>query len=537
MAKFFEDFVFDGKQVPILWEKNDPYFRATEIGNIFGIKNIHTSIEKFSEYEKSLRKIVTPGGPQEATFLTEQGLYKLIFKSRKTVAHKFQMWVFDVIKNIRKNGMYELKDLKETIENYKNKEKSVNHDTWIEAFDKKYCVYIGYIDEIDGKKLLKIGSTKQLKTRAKTLAEEFGSMNIIHVCECDANEKFEKYLHNHKKISPHHYKKPINNRQSSEVFLMDKETEERLYRIIKASKYKFQIKKTDEEDGESSEEDETLVQTHKLMNTLTEEIQHLQQVSEGEIRRKAQEAEELVIKRKAQAYRTIADDRNHTQGRGSKVQIYNPETFELVHTFPGELDATRHSEYFDKAEQLSVSRIKHAIENKTIYKKYRWMFLARDFPNDYVQKMEPTQESKSIPNNGLVAMIDLNKSNIMKVFMDQKDASADRKFKNGAAICKAIHQGTQSGGFYWKMWATESCEKFPNFDEMKETYLQKNTLPEPRVSNGIQINCLDPETKAVVKTYNKIQSIVREHKLSRETLKKAIHNQTLLRGFYWKETV
>lgn len=40
-------------------------------------------------------------------FLTESGVYKLIFKSRKQEAEKFQDWVTDeVLPNIRKTGGY-----------------------------------------------------------------------------------------------------------------------------------------------------------------------------------------------------------------------------------------------------------------------------------------------------------------------------------------------------------------------------------------------------------------------------------------------
>lgn len=43
------------------------------------------------------------------TFLTESGVYKLIFKSRKPKAEKFQDWVFDeVLPSIRKTGSYSI---------------------------------------------------------------------------------------------------------------------------------------------------------------------------------------------------------------------------------------------------------------------------------------------------------------------------------------------------------------------------------------------------------------------------------------------
>ncbi len=49
-----------------------------------------------------------PGGLQNVTFLTEKGLYKVLFKSRKPIAEKFQDWVCEVIKELRLKGTYDL---------------------------------------------------------------------------------------------------------------------------------------------------------------------------------------------------------------------------------------------------------------------------------------------------------------------------------------------------------------------------------------------------------------------------------------------
>ena len=42
-------FVLDGKEhnINILWKDEKPLFRASEIGNILDIKDIHTSIRNF----------------------------------------------------------------------------------------------------------------------------------------------------------------------------------------------------------------------------------------------------------------------------------------------------------------------------------------------------------------------------------------------------------------------------------------------------------------------------------------------------------
>jgi prophage antirepressor-like protein len=50
----------------------------------------------------------TLGGSQEVTFLTEKGLYKVLFRSRKPIAQKFQNWVCEVLKEIRVTGIYNM---------------------------------------------------------------------------------------------------------------------------------------------------------------------------------------------------------------------------------------------------------------------------------------------------------------------------------------------------------------------------------------------------------------------------------------------
>ena len=52
--------------------------------------NIRATIQNFDDSEKVVNSIDTLGGSQQVTFLTEKGLYKVLFKSRKPIAEKFQ---------------------------------------------------------------------------------------------------------------------------------------------------------------------------------------------------------------------------------------------------------------------------------------------------------------------------------------------------------------------------------------------------------------------------------------------------------------
>jgi|GEM_PF-1069312 len=57
--------------------------------------------------EKGMVILHTPGGEQEILTVTEPGLYRLIFKSRKPIAKRFQRWIIhEVLPSIRKTGGY-----------------------------------------------------------------------------------------------------------------------------------------------------------------------------------------------------------------------------------------------------------------------------------------------------------------------------------------------------------------------------------------------------------------------------------------------
>lgn len=56
-----------------------PLFRANDIGAILEIANTRSMTKDFDQTEKVVVSIDTPGEAQETTFLTEKGLYQVLF--------------------------------------------------------------------------------------------------------------------------------------------------------------------------------------------------------------------------------------------------------------------------------------------------------------------------------------------------------------------------------------------------------------------------------------------------------------------------
>ena len=95
-------------QIRILQDQNgNPLFVAKDVCSILGLTNSNKAISALDEDEKGVTTSDTLGGKQKLSFVTESGLYQLIFISRKPEAKKFRKWVTaEVLPQIRKTGSY-----------------------------------------------------------------------------------------------------------------------------------------------------------------------------------------------------------------------------------------------------------------------------------------------------------------------------------------------------------------------------------------------------------------------------------------------
>lgn len=108
--------IFENKQVEVFELNGQVLFNPYDVGECLGISKsgVRDNIALMNEKQViklknsnvdniDFRKIHNTG----ENFLTESGVYKLIFKSRKEEAERFQDWVTDeVLPTIRKTGTY-----------------------------------------------------------------------------------------------------------------------------------------------------------------------------------------------------------------------------------------------------------------------------------------------------------------------------------------------------------------------------------------------------------------------------------------------
>lgn len=122
--------LYKDNPVRIIEKDGEPWFVAKDICDVLSIRNNRDAFVSLAEDEKDYVGITDAiGRERETAVVSEPGLYRLVFKSRKKEAESFKRWVtHDVLPSIRKNGAYlaptismeKLQNLIETIgEQYK----------------------------------------------------------------------------------------------------------------------------------------------------------------------------------------------------------------------------------------------------------------------------------------------------------------------------------------------------------------------------------------------------------------------------------
>lgn len=103
-----------GKQFRMYGDAENPLFLAKDVAEWIGHTDLSRMVGMVDNEEKLKRTLYMSGQNREMWFLTEDGLYELLMQSRKPIAKNFKREVKQILKSIRKHGVYATA---ETIEN------------------------------------------------------------------------------------------------------------------------------------------------------------------------------------------------------------------------------------------------------------------------------------------------------------------------------------------------------------------------------------------------------------------------------------
>ena len=270
-------------------------------------------------------------------------------------------------------------------------------------------------------------------------------------------------------------------------------------------------------------------------STFVSRVQSLTSAS-GSLQKKENiiEEENTIFKNETNEYNYVNENEEeenkiipaiNANSTGPIVQIYHKNDLKnVVHVYNSITEATRDFNYNNQS--ASFTAIKKAFQHKTVYLDYRWHFITDRQESNLHQLRDigetvNTQERKP----GQVAMLNIDKTKIIKVFQIAKDA-AKEILQHPSAMCTAIKHSSPLNNHYWLRWENVDVS-------LQDDFLQSNLLPTKQKNiRGIKIKQVHPITNEPVKIFASYTDIQKELKISVKKIKELIENNEIYQGEY-----
>lgn len=95
-----------GKRFRVYGTVEEPLFVANDVADWIEHSNVTEMLRGIDDDEKLVSIILRAGQNRQMNMLTENGLYEVLMQSRKPIAKQFKKEVKEILKTIRKHGIY-----------------------------------------------------------------------------------------------------------------------------------------------------------------------------------------------------------------------------------------------------------------------------------------------------------------------------------------------------------------------------------------------------------------------------------------------
>jgi phage anti-repressor protein len=459
------------------------------------------------------------------------------------------------------------------------------HNALIQGNHKKNLVYVVKLESFpDGSYIIKIGKSNDIKDRVQSISAELGAPAIVmDVFPCEKNYDFEQFLHNHPRLTSIKYTDMVNGRMTSTETYHIKTNAAYgcIKRLIEREIYKYRhesihhaILSTLNEIMYMSNHDtctfyatldrikafvpSVLVNADESVdllmskfydtardefgNGVSSECDTTTPLSTPSTTPVATPTTTPVSTPSTTPVATptttpVATPTTTPVATTNTTNLFQPKTTALTGPRVQQYDAADHTKLlrvFDGITEVtrelpntSYTALKFAARNKLMYVGYRWHLLDRADPTyNQPKPIGATRDSKT-KKMGVVAMVNLERTEILRLFPTQKDA-AQHVSQEPSALCVAIKFTRQLSGYYWYM--------YEDLDQtMKDAYLKNNNVPDViKTSRGVKVLQINPETNAVEKEYKSIMDVCKECAMSPKKVKEIATCEGIYKGFKWK---
>ena len=378
--------------------------------------------------------------------------------------------------------------------------------------------------------VIKIGESRQgVEARYKEHKRNYPECVLLDCYKVVDSSKFEKYLHTHENIRRQIVKDLPNHETENELFLVGKELSySMLTKIIQSNINEFNVyspsyikdaitEAVQELKGSSFEPQHNQTIVHEQ----GKEIQSLYGLVEILLRNQTKILDELAeIKRNQQSsnIRVTTTFNTPLPTLGPRLQKLNPENLSLIKTYESVAECLKESKH-----ELKRPSIEKAVKENTIYKGFRWAYRNREEdPNIVDETIRPTRIIKT-PASGYVAKLNIDKKEILNVYLDRKTACFDNGYTSGSALDTPMMKNQSTRGYYYMLF-----DKCPI--ELQQAFIDKYGTPVLYVNGVGQFDCDNNLIQAFLCKYDCIKKL----QISDKTLAKALDKNILYGDFYYK---
>ena len=526
---------FENNPIAILQEdvenKKVYYFKASDIGKALGIVNIHSTIQNYEdEDERVIRKAYDPQkNLQDTSFLTSQGVYRLLYNSKKEAAKKFRKWAGNILDDIIFNESTELKkQLQEKDKQLLIKDQGIEklikekplerHNILLREFAN--IGSINYIVKVktfnNGTYIVRIGESRQgILERYKEHNSNYDEKVIILDCFIVKNsKKFETFLHEQfKKYKVHNLP---GHEKENELFLIGEElTYSHILNVINQN-----IKYYNNDHTEIQKlqlEKENLIKIQELNNQMDfknyyDIITNSNKILCNKIDVLNNTVNELKLQINSLNTKTVNNFNQPLNTVGPRVQKINPDNLQLIKVYENV------SEILKENYNIKRPSLNKAVLENTIYQGFRWLFVERSLDPNNIYDIKQTKETR-VQNIGYIAKLNSDKSKILKIYLDRKTASKLNNYPSTSSLDTIVKKCKLSNCNYYILYNELS-------DELKKSYIKPILY-----KNGV--GKFDTSNNLIKEFICKEDTRIKEN-ISNKSLTKALETGNLYNNYYYR---
>lgn len=494
------------------------------------------TIEK--DYKKSLllqqkQTNQTKGGHNKEIFMLNIETFKRFCLKAGTKkadeVHEYFIKLENIMFEITKEESEELKQQLQKIENIKNKEMEEKLIKQKELDNEKFLLKeyatigsIVYIIKVktfeNGQYIIKLGESRRgVKDRYNEHKSKFEECLLLNCFEVDKSNEFETFLHTHQNIHPNNVTNLQGHESEKELFLIGATlTYQTLLKIIddNINNYKYKVRELLLEI-----ENLKLKQPIEVINNdneLLKELVNANKLLTNKVCSLETSIQQILNKLNAQETKIVTGFNQQLPHLGPRLQKINPETIQLIKVYESVTEA------MNENKNIKRPSIAKAVEENTIYCGFRWQLVERNLDPNIIHSLEQTKETK-IQNLGYIAKLNIDKTQILNVYLDRKTASQQNGFESSSALDNPVKNGTIINNQYYTLYDKCEADLINNFESTHgKPLLYKNGVGQYDLDNNL------------VNEFACKYDCIRDLKMSDKTLAKALDKNVQYNGFYYK---